>query len=212
MIRTSNVQFSYPDGTTFQFPDIECNSSDSLLILGKSGIGKTTLLHILGGILKPDSNSKVLIDEQDITKLTKNQLDFFRGRNIGIVFQKSQFVQSISLLENLQLFNYIANIKYDKSRTEEILERLDIPNLANKRPGKLSVGEQQRASIARAIINKPKLILADEPTAALDDQNCENVIKLLQEQAEIEKAALVIVTHDQRLTKYFTNHLNINDG
>ena len=178
MIKTEALKFNYNNQVSFNFPDISLNKNENLLIIGSSGIGKTTLLHLLAGLLQSNSGS-INLYGQDISKLTQHQIDKFRGQNIGIVFQKPHFVNSLTVKENLQLAQYLGN-KKDDSRIVDILSSLDILDKENKNPKKLSQGEKQRASIAMAIVNSPKLILADEPTSSLDDENCERVIKLLK--------------------------------
>ena len=207
MIITKGLKFKYNDQTYFSFPDIRLAKDENLLIIGNSGIGKTTLLHLLAGLLK--SNSGLInLYEQDINNLTQYQMDKFRGQNIGIVFQKPHFVNSLTVKENLQLAQYLGN-KKDKNRIIDILSSLDILDKKNKKPKKLSQGEKQRASIAMAIVNSPKLILADEPTSSLDDDNCERVIRLLKKQALEFKAQLIVITHDNRLKKHFKKSIKL---
>ncbi len=207
MIRTKDLNFKYNDQASFSFPDINLGKDENLLIIGSSGIGKTTLLHLLAGLLESNSGS-INLYGQDISKLTQHQIDKFRGQNIGIVFQKPHFVNSLTVKENLQLAQYLVN-KKDQNRIIDILSSLDILNKENKRPKKLSQGEKQRASIAMAIVNSPKLILADEPTSSLDDENCDRVIKLLKKQASEFKAQLIVITHDNRLKKHFKKSIKL---
>ena len=183
MISTKSLNFKYNEQASFSFPDINLDKDENLLIIGSSGIGKTTLLHLLAGLLESNSGSITLYG-QDISKLNQHQTDKFRGQNIGIVFQKPHFVNSLTVKENLQLAQYLGN-KKDQNRIIDILSSLDILDKENKKPKKLSQGEKQRASIAMAIVNSPKLILADEPTSSLDDENCDRVIKLLKKQASV---------------------------
>ena len=207
MIRTKGLNFKYNDQASFSFPDINLGKDENLLIIGSSGIGKTTLLHLLAGLLESNSGS-INLYGQDISKLTQHQIDKFRGQNIGIVFQKPHFVNSLTVKENLQLAQYLGN-KKDQNRIIDILSSLDILDKENKRPKKLSQGEKQRASIAMAIVNSPKLILADEPTSSLDDENCDRVIKLLKKQASEFKAQLIVITHDNRLKKHFKKSIKL---
>ena len=207
MIRTKGLNFKYNEQASFSFPDINLGKDENLLIIGSSGIGKTTLLHLLAGLLESNSGS-INLYGQDISKLTQHQIDKFRGQNIGIVFQKPHFVNSLTVKENLQLAQYLGN-KKDQNRIIDILSSLDILNKENKRPKKLSQGEKQRASIAMAIVNSPKLILADEPTSSLDDENCDRVIKLLKKQASEFKAQLIVITHDNRLKKHFKKSIKL---
>ena len=207
MIQTKKLNFKYNDQAAFSFPDINLGKNENLLIIGSSGIGKTTLLHLLAGLLQSDSGS-INLYGQDISKLTQYELDRFRGQNIGIVFQKPHFVNSLTVKENLQLAQYLGN-KVSQGRIHDILSSLDILDKKNKNPKKLSQGEKQRACIAMAIVNSPKLILADEPTSSLDDENCDRVIKLLKKQASEFNAQLIVITHDNRLKKHFKKSIKL---
>ncbi len=207
MIKTESLKFSYDGKKYFDFPDINLDSGENLLIIGNSGIGKTTLLHLLAGILKPESGS-INISGTDISKFSDTELDKFRGDNIGIVFQKPHFISSLTINENLKLAKYLSPSK-TSGDAKKILESLNIKDKYQQKPNKLSEGEKQRASIALALINSPSLILADEPTSSLDDFNCDNVIKLLKTQAKDHKAQLIVITHDARLKKHFINNLNL---
>lgn len=207
MVKTELLKFSYDGKKYFDFPDINLNSGENLLIIGSSGIGKTTLLHLLGGILKPESGS-INISGTDISKFSDTELDKFRGDNIGIVFQKPHFISSLTINENLKLAQYLSPSK-TSGDAKNILESLNIKDKYQQKPNQLSEGEKQRASIALALINSPSLILADEPTSSLDDFNCNNVIKLLKKQAKDHKAQLIVITHDARLKKHFKNNLNL---
>ena len=207
MIKTESLKFSYDGKKYFNFPDINLDSGENLLIIGNSGIGKTTLLHLLAGILKPGSGS-ISISGLDISKFSDTELDKFRGDNIGIVFQKPHFISSLTINENLKLAQYLSPSKISGD-AKKILESLNIKDKYQQKPNQLSEGEKQRASIALALINYPSLILADEPTSSLDDFNCNNVIKLLKEQAKDHKAQLIVITHDARLKKHFKNNLNL---
>ena len=207
MIKTESLKFSYDGKKYFDFPDINLDSGENLLIIGNSGIGKTTLLHLLAGILKPESGS-INISGTDISKFSDTELDKFRGDNIGIVFQKPHFISSLTINENLKLAKYLSPSK-TSGDAEKILESLNIKDKYQQKPNQLSEGEKQRASIAIALINSPSLILADEPTSSLDDFNCDNVIKLLKTQAKDHKAQLIVITHDARLKKHFKNNLNL---
>ena len=207
MIKTKDLKFNYDNQVFFKFQDIDLKSSENLLIIGSSGIGKTTLLHLLAGLLESSSGS-IKLFEKELSELSSHQLDRFRKNNIGIVFQRPHFVNSLTVKENLQLAQYIAN-KKDNNRIENILKNLNIFDKSDKKTNQLSQGEKQRASIALAIVNSPKLILADEPTSSLDDINCDNVIKLLKKQATDFGAQLIVITHDSRLKKHFKNSIEL---
>lgn len=208
MISTKNITFSYNKDQNFIMPDLFCQAGSTILVTGNSGKGKTTYLHILAGLLKPKSG-EIFIDNNEITHLKGSKADKFRGKNIGVVFQKSHFIASLSVLENLEMASWLATGKKHTKRAKELLNKLDILEQAHKQPSQLSVGQQQRVSIARALINEPKVLLADEPTSSLDDKNADNVIELLEILSKEYKAALIIVTHDSRIKAKFTNQITM---
>jgi ABC-type lipoprotein export system ATPase subunit len=209
MLITKDLSFSYKSSSdTMNFPDINCQNGEHWLLLGQSGSGKTTLLHLLGGLLRP-KNGFVKIRDTEIQKLSLSALDQFRGKNIGIIFQNPHFVGALTVEENMQIAQYLANEKQDKNRVKELLESLNLGHKLKSKTSELSEGEKQRVSIARALVNRPEVILADEPTSALDDHNCEEVLKLLEAQAKEQNATLLIVTHDNRLKAHFKNQINL---
>jgi putative ABC transport system ATP-binding protein len=208
MISTKNITFSYNKDQNFIMPDLFCQAGSTILVTGNSGKGKTTYLHILAGLLKPKSG-EIFINNNEITHLKGSKADKFRGKNIGVVFQKSHFIASLSVLENLEMASWLATGKKHTKRAKELLNKLDILEQAHKQPSQLSVGQQQRVSIARALINEPKVLLADEPTSSLDDKNADNVIELLETLSKEYKAALIIVTHDSRIKAKFTNQITM---
>jgi putative ABC transport system ATP-binding protein len=189
-------------------PDLYCEAGNTILITGDSGKGKTTYLHILGGLLQSTTGT-IEINKENMLALSEKKLDKFRGKNIGIVFQKSHFVSALTVLENLEMASWLATGKKNSVRAKRLLEQLDVANQANKLPSQLSIGQQQRVSIARALMNEPKVLLADEPTSSLDDKNAEKVIELLTSLSKEYKAALVIVTHDSRIKEKFFNKITL---
>jgi len=208
MIQTQNITFSYAGKVNFVFPDIRTENSEALLITGDSGKGKTTLLHLLGGLLRP-KNGTISIGETEISSLSEKQLDQFRGKNIGLVLQQSHFVEALSVLENVVLASWLATGKKAEEKAKSLLRQLDLEDQMHKLASQLSIGQQQRVSIARALINEPILLLADEPTSSLDDQNAFKVADLLGSLSSEYKASLVIVTHDQRLKDRFPNQISL---
>jgi putative ABC transport system ATP-binding protein len=208
MLVTKDLTFEYSKDAVFSFPNISVGQKESLLLLGSSGIGKTTLLHLLAGLMRP-TNGQVIIDDQELGMLDSKDLDKFRGKKIGIVFQQNHFVDSLTVAENIILAQTLIGFSPDKSKVKSILNRLNLSGKENKRTHLLSQGERQRVAIARSIINNPKVVLADEPTSALDDRNCVEVYNLLREQADITGAALIIVTHDNRLKNQVSNQINL---
>lgn len=207
-VKVSELSFQYNTKTTFRFPDMDLAKGSHQLILGKSGTGKTTFLHLLAGILAP-SSGQILISNQDITALKSRKLDHFRGKNIGLIFQRSYFVKSLTVKDNLLLAQKLAGKPQELNRITEVLSQMNMEDKLHKMPSNLSIGEQQRISIARAVINSPELILADEPTSALDDENATRVAQLLEETANNCQANLIVVTHDQRLKDHFKNVIEL---
>lgn len=208
MLTTQRLTFSYSPTKSFTFPDVHCPDGDALLILGQSGTGKTTFLHLLALLLEPESGS-VVINKTDLTTLSSAQTAAFRAANVGIVYQKPHFVSSLSVMDNLLLANYLANKAQAKDRARELAAQLGFSEHLGKKTNQMSQGEQQRVSIARAMMNQPAVILADEPTSSLDDENANRVIALLREQSQQIGASLIVVTHDQRLKDAFTNRVNL---
>lgn len=208
MLQTTDLQFSYGNNALLRFPDIQLHQGEHWLLLGESGSGKTTLLHLLGGLLSPQQG-KIYIGDTDIAQLSASRLDRFRGQHIGIVFQKSHFIRSLTIAENLLLSQKLARTSLDRARVTALLERLQLGHKLHSKPSQLSIGEQQRAAIARALINQPNLILADEPTSALDDHNSMAVATLLEEEAKAAGATLLVVTHDKRLKDRFPQQIQL---
>jgi putative ABC transport system ATP-binding protein len=215
MIRATDLTFSYDGASqTMRFPHIECKTEGKLLILGDSGSGKTTLLHLLCGLLRPKTG-EIVVSGLGVNKLGDRELDQFRGRELGMVFQQAHFVQSLTVSENLALPSLLTKDNISSTdlanRTQELLTRLRLDHKSDALPRDLSVGEQQRASIARALIHKPSVVFADEPTSALDDRSTEAVIQLLEDETQLAGASLVVVTHDSRLKSRYSDRVELEN-
>lgn len=206
MLQTKALSYTYDGKHLLHFPDINCQKGEHWLILGQSGCGKTTLLHLLGGLLTPKAGS-VGVAGTALEKLSASELDHFRGQHIGIIFQVPHFIRALTVGENLALAQHLAGLSVNYDRIQSLLERLGVGHKLNRSPEHLSQGERQRVAIARAIVNKPALILADEPTSALDDVNAKEVAQLLEETATDVNATLLIVTHDSRLKSHFSKKI-----
>jgi putative ABC transport system ATP-binding protein len=204
MISIKSVSHSYGDAGRIEFKDWEINNGEQWLLLGESGSGKTTLLHALTGILKP-ATGEVNMDSISLYSLSSRELDQFRGRNIGIIFQRPHLIKSLTITENLVMAQSFARLPEDLKRVNEVLESLGIAAKKNAYPNELSQGQLQRVSIARAVINKPVLLIADEPTSSLDDKNAHAVLDLLMQQSGLNQATLIVATHDKRVKDAFTN-------
>lgn len=209
LISLKNIQYQYPQGESLSFKDLGIDKGAHTLLLGNSGTGKTTFLHILTGLLKP-SHGEVVILGKSIYKLNPKDLDHFRGMEIGIVFQNAHLIESLTVFENVQIAQGFAGNKTDYEEIENILNRLGLREQQNKYPRQLSRGQVQRVAIARALINKPALLVADEPTASLDDHHTEIVMDLLFDQAQQSNATLIVATHDQRIKHRFEHTYLLN--
>lgn len=206
-LQSSTLSFTYPgERAALRFPALTLAEGESALVLGASGVGKSTFLHLLAGLQSP-SEGEIRIRGEALHQLRGEQRARFRARHIGMVFQRHYFLPYLSLAENLRLATQLQGNPVSEKEILHSMEELSIAAIAHKKPGQCSQGEQQRASIARALLQKPALILADEPTAALDDQNSEKVAKLLLALSQKQGSALVIVTHDARLRHHIPKHL-----
>lgn len=198
MISTRGIAHIYGQESELHFKDWQIGKGEQWLLLGDSGSGKTTFLHIIAGILPPLKGS-VTVNDTSLYSMSAKTRDSFRGKNIGMVFQRPHLLKSLTIAENLQIAQSFAKLPNDKKRIAEILTSLNISEKKNSYPRELSQGQLQRVSIARAVINKPALLLADEPTSSLDNNNAIAVIQLLVSQSIQNDSALVVATHDNRV-------------
>jgi putative ABC transport system ATP-binding protein len=205
-----DVAHGYGGHITVAVPTWTVASGQHSLILGPSGSGKSTLLHIIAGLLRPN-RGRVTVAGRDLSALAPAALDAFRGNAIGIVLQRLHLIPALTVRDNLRLARTLARQPPDPARIQALIAQLGLAGVADARPSQLSQGEAQRAAIARAVVNRPALILADEPTSALDDANCEVVLGLLRAQTEASKATLLIATHDARLKAHFAHRLELSD-
>ncbi|MGH8742354.1 MAG: ABC transporter ATP-binding protein, partial [Burkholderiales bacterium] len=205
MFEIRDLKHAYNGAEALSVPAWRAEQGAHWLVLGPSGSGKTTLLHILAGILRPTSGS-ASVAGQELLALRAAALDRFRGRHIGLVLQRLHLIPSLSVTGNLLLAQYLAGLPQDRARAEEALAALDLGGKGAAHPHELSFGQAQRVAVARAMVNRPKLLLADEPTSSLDDARCLQALDLLQAQARACNATLVIATHDQRIRARIPNH------
>jgi len=198
MIKIASLAHIYPKGQRINFPDWEIETAEQWLLLGASGSGKSTLLNHMAGLLRPTEGS-VEINGTDLYSLSARKLDGFRGKNIGIVFQRPHLVRSLRVIENLDLAASMAGNQIDRNRNMQLLDNMGLSGKEMAYPDELSQGQMQRVSVARALVNKPDLLIADEPTSSLDDISTQKVIELLTSQAKDNGATLIIATHDTRV-------------
>lgn len=191
--------------------DLTIEKGETVAIVGASGSGKSTLLHVMGGVDSPTSG-KVIIEDKDITALTDEQMSVFRRRKIGFVFQAYHLIPVLTVEENITMPILLDHRKPDREYIEHIMEILNLQDRRHHLPNQLSGGQQQRAAIARALANRPALILADEPTGALDSKNGTEVITLLQKSVKELNQTLVLITHNIDLAREADRIIKISDG
>ena len=208
MLSLSGLRQRYGARQVLTLDRFEAAAGEHWLVLGASGSGKTTLLNLLAGLLAP-SEGEITIGGEKLGGLRGAALDRWRGRTIGIVPQKLHLIPSLSVLQNLVLAPFLSGMSSQEGRARELLENLSLSDKANAKPTELSHGQAQRVAVARAVMNRPKLLLADEPTSNLDDRNCALVLDLLQEQSKNCGATLVVATHDQRARERFEKRLDL---
>ena len=217
MIRKGNIleveklKFNWEKKNSFNLniSKLVIKNNEKVVLLGESGSGKSTLLNLISGIVSPNVG-KILINGVQITSLSAKKKDAFRNNNLGVIFQKFNIIHYLSPISNILLPCYFSSIKkntieFYKYRAVDLGKSLSIEKniLFQKNSKDLSVGQQQRVAIIRALINFPKIILADEPTSSLDKKNKNKFLKLLFKICKQEKTALLMVTHDNSITKYF---------
>ena len=184
---------------------------ESLAVVGASGSGKSTLLHVMGGV-DTVTNGKVIVDDRDITTLKDEEMSVFRRRKIGFVFQSYHLIPVLTVEENIQMPILLDHKKPDREYIDHVIEMLGLKDRRKHLPNQLSGGQQQRAAIARALANRPSLILADEPTGALDSTNGNEVMALLQDSVKKLNQTLVLITHNIDLAREADRIVRITDG
>lgn len=217
MLALKDVKKSFiqPDGTKLPILDIKqfrVAAGEQAVLVGPSGCGKTTLLHVIAGISRPDSGM-VMIDDWDIALMPEAERDRFRAQRIGYVFQTFNLLPGFSAWENVLLAMRFGQRRLDRARARQLLERVGLGHRMTHKPPMLSVGEQQRVAVARALANHPKLLLADEPTANVDSGHQQQIVELLRETCREQNVSLVLVTHSREVAGQFERveqleHLN----
>lgn len=207
MLQLRNVQKSYtePDGSRLpilDIPQFDVGNGEQMALVGKSGCGKTTLLHTIAGITRADAG-EINIDGIDIAKLSEAGVDKVRADRIGYVFQTFNLLPGFSAFENVLLGMTFARGRKDPQRARQLLDRVGLSHRTTHKPTALSVGEQQRVAVARALANKPSLLLADEPTANIDSRNQQKIVDLIRDTCREERVSLIIVTHSLEVAGQF---------
>lgn len=215
IVRIENVVKSYGEGNSrvdaLKGINLTIHQGEFVSIVGASGSGKSTLLHILGGLDRP-SSGEVFIGENNIYNYPDNELSVFRRRKVGFIFQFFNLIPVLNVQENIALPTLLDNDPLDNSYMDEIIEILGLHERRNHLPSELSGGQQQRVSIGRALINRPHLILADEPTGNLDTQNTKEVMDLLRLTAKKYNQTIVLITHDLKIASTSDRIITIEDG
>lgn len=213
-IELSNIQFGYSkkNGSILNIPSWAVNTGEQVFIHGASGSGKSTLLNLLSGLLSA-TTGQVSILGQRLDQMSSQQRDRFRANHIGYVSQQFNLIPYLNAIENIKLANHFSN-QASASNTEidQLLSTLNIPAAQTKKPvHNMSIGQQQRIAIARALINKPALLIADEPTSSLDKDNSDNFMALLKTMASKHKTTLIFVSHDLSLAQHFNRVEALNE-
>ena len=213
MIKAKDIHLNYGELKVLKGVNLNIEKGDFVSIIGSSGAGKTTLLQLLGTLENPTKGS-IVINETDITKLSDKELSSFRNKNIGFIFQFHNLLVEFTALENVCLPAFIKGEKRKEveERALELLKLLNIENRKDHKPNELSGGEQQRVAVARALINNPTIILADEPSGNLDSKNAEEVHNLLLKLNKEMGQTIVVVTHNNKLANITHKKLEIKDG
>ncbi|MBN1588108.1 MAG: ABC transporter ATP-binding protein [Pirellulales bacterium] len=212
-LRDVKKSFAEPDGGELPILDIEefhLDAGEQMALVGRSGCGKSTMLYVIAGISRPDAG-KVRIGEWDITLFTEAECDRFRAEQIGYVFQTFNLLPGFSALENVLLGMRFAGGHVDRARAKHLLERVGLGHRMSHKPTQLSVGEQQRVSVARALANQPRLLLADEPTANVDAGHQQQVVDMLRDGCREEEVALMVVTHTPEVAQQFERIDNLEE-
>ncbi|MCG8449273.1 MAG: ABC transporter ATP-binding protein [Pirellulales bacterium] len=215
MLLLENVRKSYrePSGEALpilDIPRLKIAAGEQVVLRGRSGCGKTTLLNCISGLTTVDAG-RILINEQDITQLHEITRDRFRARHIGFVFQTFNLLPAFTALENVILGMTFTGQRTDRDRAEKLLENVGLGHRLHHNPSALSVGEQQRVAVARALANQPSLLLADEPTANVDPAHQQQVIDLLRGACERENVAMLLVTHSPEVSEQFERVEQLED-
>ena len=213
MIDIKNITKSFGSLQVLKGIDLHINRGEVVSIVGPSGAGKTTLLQIIGTLDRPDTGT-VIVDGIDVTTLSQKQLSDFRNRHLGFVFQFHQLLPEFTAIENIMIPAYIGNIsqKQAKERARELLDFMGLADRASHKPNELSGGEKQRVAVARALVNNPAVILADEPSGSLDSRNKEELHRLFFDLRDKFGQTFVIVTHDEKLATITDRTIQLRDG
>lgn len=200
MIRTARLSFAYPRGATLNFPDVDVKQGRGLLLRGPSGCGKSTWLALVAGLVAPNTG-ELTVAQEELSALHGVALDQWRARAVGVLPQRLHLSAALTVRQNLAVAQWAGGQREDNGRIDAALQALGVLDLARRLPQQLSGGQAQRVALARAVLREPQVILADEPTASLDDEAAADAISLLLETCISRNATLVIATHDARVSE-----------
>jgi putative ABC transport system ATP-binding protein len=211
MLHSKTLQFGYPQSSAFSLPDVQIAQGGALVLRGNSGSGKSTFLALAAGLLTA-SAGHIEVAGQNPALLTAAQRDAWRGRTVGFLPQRLHLSDALTVFDNLALAYFASGLATDKAQIMRSLDALGVADLAQRKPHALSGGQAQRVALARSVLLQPKVILADEPTASLDDDAAHSAITLLAQAALRCQATLVVATHDARVHSVLEPHFSYKNG
>lgn len=215
ILRTEHLSKAYGEGETkvvaLEDVNLSVAKGEFLAVIGSSGSGKSTLLHIIGGVDHPTSGS-IFVEGQEISKLKEENLAFYRRRKVGLIYQFYNLIPNLSIRKNILLPLLLDNKNPDGEFFEELIQRLGLKSKLDSFPNELSGGQQQRVAIARSLIYRPAIVLADEPTGNLDRKNSEEIVSLLKFSNKSYNQTIVLITHDERVALEANRVIQIEDG
>jgi putative ABC transport system ATP-binding protein len=210
LIETQGLAFAYADGKDIlKYPDFRLEKGDLYAVTGHSGCGKTTFMHLLSLLLSP-SSGKIFLEGKDVSKMSSSALKKLRGAKMGLLFQQNWLVKALNVEENIKSACFFSEKPFDEDFFWHLCDAVSVRHLLRKFPHELSGGERQRVALVKALIHRPDVVFADEPTSQADDKNCFDTLKLLADLSKQFASSLVVITHDNRIKTFFDNTLDLS--